>query len=388
MRKLIVLLLLLTGSVAVGHAFRNEIQHREDRVAVMTRILTSPGTPFHPAETVAPPSRAPSVEPQLLAPPSRIIATDLATGRVVETAPAARTVVANVAVSTPGEAISPAPAGESIALSAWTTRVTDEGPTTSPKAKSVPVDRYGLVRTIQRELKRVRCYGGPIDGSWGDRSRTAMQRFIERANASLPVVEPDTVLLTLLRAHDNVTCGSCPSGQTLVDGSRCVPNAILARTDKSRAAEATTVAAAEATASGVRVVTSALPRPPREPLPGRMAVGGPATGEPPQAPVTPQGGSVVAALEPDDGVAVDVETLPLDTVETMPDSGSLRQTPNAHFAPRAAVPPRVAAPRVAAPSRPARVVARPAQRPERTARRQPYGVRSVQSLFTHPLGRL
>ncbi len=182
------------------------------------------------------------------------------------------------------------------------------------------MSRYDLVRSIQRELKRLGCYAGEIDGDWGPGSRRAMVGFIDRVNASLPVYQPDFILLTLLKGHSGTVCGpDCPGGQTLASGGRCMPSVVVAR---ARAVSETTVAADAATRSGVTggwtttssatehttPVSSAAPirtgvtpdqiaalvtgsttstaRPER--LPGRMSVGGPVpagAAGPPQRPI-------------------------------------------------------------------------------------------------------
>jgi hypothetical protein len=99
--------------------------------------------------------------------------------------------------------------------------------------------RVDLVRDIQRELKRVGCYDGDMDGSWGPNSKRAIATFTERVNASLSIEEPDFILLTLLQGHAGQACGaSCPAGQTAATGAagsptgRCVPNGVLAQTNK------------------------------------------------------------------------------------------------------------------------------------------------------------
>jgi hypothetical protein len=95
--------------------------------------------------------------------------------------------------------------------------------------------RIDLVRDIQRELKRVGCYDGDVDGSWGTASKRAIATFTERVNASLAIDEPDFILLTLLQGHSGQACGAtCPAGQSAATGStgRCVPNSVLAQTNK------------------------------------------------------------------------------------------------------------------------------------------------------------
>jgi hypothetical protein len=149
--------------------------------------------------------------------------------------------------------------------------------------------RYKLVVEIQRKLKKRGCYWGRIDGSWGAGSKYAMQAFIDRINATLPIEQPDYVLLTLLQANGDKTCGACPSGHTATVGGSCVPQTIVADNQRK-------------TGSGGQVVAEVLPwqqagapqpagqpllRPvgttivTTAPLPGRMAIGGPQQSPPP-----------------------------------------------------------------------------------------------------------
>lgn len=67
------------------------------------------------------------------------------------------------------------------------------------------------VRSLQRELRRVGCYHGRIDGDWGPASRFAMAAFTKAVNAALPTDRPDVVLLTLVRRHSGTACGSARS---------------------------------------------------------------------------------------------------------------------------------------------------------------------------------
>lgn len=106
-----------------------------------------------------------------------------------------------------------------------------------PKASSLPVDRISLGRELQRELARVGCYDGEISGIWTPSARKAMNAFTDRVNATLPTDEPDYILLTLVQGHKHRVCGmTCPEGQGLAEGGRCVPSAILAARKSSQAA--------------------------------------------------------------------------------------------------------------------------------------------------------
>ena len=101
-----------------------------------------------------------------------------------------------------------------------------------PQAVPIPSDRVTLVRELQRELSRVSCYSGPLNGVWTTSTRTAMKSFIDRANAILPVEDPDAILLSLARSHQGQGCGACPAGQSLAKTGRCLPVSI-AHTGKS-----------------------------------------------------------------------------------------------------------------------------------------------------------
>ena len=197
---------------------------------------------------------------------------------------------------------------------AWTTVVTAEQPRTPALKPPKPNDwqtRYELARDLQRELKRVGCYGGEISGVWTRGSKAAMSDFMDRVNASLPVDQPDYVLLSLVKSHRQIACGvECPSGQVIAEGGRCVPRAVVAQATKKsqrlqerRLAEARLAAERQRdrlassnssrTWSSSKTVAAAEPEKlpwlenrnqpvapvatsrPSEALPGRMAIGGP-----------------------------------------------------------------------------------------------------------------
>ena len=123
-----------------------------------------------------------------------------------------------------------------------------------------------LARHIQRELARVGCYDGEINGVWTTSTRQAMKAFMDRVNAVLPISQPDSVLLELVRSQGAQVCGvSCPAGQYLAHSGRCVPTAVLSRAAKK--AEPTTT-----TWSTTTTVAPALPSSLAE---GQMALAGP-----------------------------------------------------------------------------------------------------------------
>lgn len=119
------------------------------------------------------------------------------------------------------------------AAGTWTAVVTSEPTAKGKMTSSKPGDaetRAALASDLQRELKRVGCYGGDITGSWTTSSKRAMAAFMERVNATLPVEEPDYILLTLVQGHAATACGAeCPTGQVQSSAGRCVPQAVVAQ---------------------------------------------------------------------------------------------------------------------------------------------------------------
>jgi hypothetical protein len=115
------------------------------------------------------------------------------------------------------------------------------------RAVAVPNDRASLARALQRELQRVGCYDGEINGNWSTSTRTAMKAFTDRVNASLPTDAPDYILLSLVQRHEGRACGTnCPTGQMLSDEGRCVPSAVLAKASpKPSASESRTAGSPE-----------------------------------------------------------------------------------------------------------------------------------------------
>ncbi len=116
-----------------------------------------------------------------------------------------------------------------------TPRSINTGPSSRPStAKPTDDDaRRELAKSIQAELKRVGCYDGEMNGSWSPASRKAMKNFIDRINASLPIEEPDYILLTLLQGHSVKACGKGCTGN-LVEASdgTCQPRAIIAKSKR------------------------------------------------------------------------------------------------------------------------------------------------------------
>jgi hypothetical protein len=112
----------------------------------------------------------------------------------------------------------------------------------------------------------VGCYSGEITGVWTTSSRMAMKSFVDRANAALPIDNPDAVLLSLVRNYQGQACATdCPPGQ-VAPGGACSPPATLARAteDPAPAKDAAAVALPAAAAAGLAAAT---PRPADEKRP-------------------------------------------------------------------------------------------------------------------------
>ena len=170
-----------------------------------------------------------------------------------------------------------------------------------PRAAAIPRDRDTLARELQKELKRVGCYEGELNGVWTPLTRRAMKAFTDRVNATLPVEEPDAILFAMVQGHQDKVCGKpCPSSQGLSEDGRCLPNAILAKAarkglppaavaqlPKSNPAPAdkpapaitgwstVTTAAAPVPAAAPAPAVASAPTPGPPPTDGRMALAGP-----------------------------------------------------------------------------------------------------------------
>jgi hypothetical protein len=69
-----------------------------------------------------------------------------------------------------------------------------------------PTTTSGTIRALQRELKRVGCYAGKIDGAWGPVSRDAAIMFVQSAGLTLPSDKPYQTLLTRSRQRTAPGC--------------------------------------------------------------------------------------------------------------------------------------------------------------------------------------
>jgi hypothetical protein len=193
--------------------------------------------------------------------------------------------VAPAPVPTPDPVVSQGQSGWQTVV-AVATSASPAAPQPTKLAPNDPEARYKLVIDIQQQLRRVGCYWGRTDGSWGIGTKDALKEFTDRVNATLPLDEPDYVQLTLIQSHSEKACGACPAGQSLSASGRCVGLPITAQANQTSTPQLASHEQKEvlpwkaASAPGVAggqplfkpVATTVVSS---EPLPGRMAIGGP-----------------------------------------------------------------------------------------------------------------
>ncbi len=104
-------------------------------------------------------------------------------------------------------------------------------PAARPRGGEFSSDAAGLARQLQRELTRVGCYSGEVNGVWTTSTRMAMKAVVDRVNSKLPIDAPDPILLSLVQSQRHEVCeGSCPAGQQMAGGAACVAKAATDRT--------------------------------------------------------------------------------------------------------------------------------------------------------------
>jgi hypothetical protein len=149
-------------------------------------------------------------------------------------------------------------------------------------AGGAQLDRPTLAREIQRQLKRIGCYRGDVNGAWTASARQAMKTLTDRTNASLPTDQPDVVLLALVQSQAPGTCSAaCPAGQGKTADGRCLPQALAAGASKVRPRTAAPARAERGNAPPVPGPhTTPADIAARSPLPaeGRMSLAGPVPG--------------------------------------------------------------------------------------------------------------
>ena len=235
MQRLSGLLLVLAGTALASYAYLPPAADAEQKPAEVTEASVAPDRSNQDHSTQAP-GRSFSPAAPLTG------SAQSAKNEAAKNAPAP--------VVTASIATKPAVASATAPIKPWTAVVTTETQTERRLTSSKPGDdatRLQLTRDLQRELQRVGCYGGEVTGNWTPSTKRAMSAFMDRVNATLPIEEPDYILLTLVQGHTAAACGAtCPSGQGMSNDGRCVPQAVIAQaTRKSQREEQRRIAAIE-----------------------------------------------------------------------------------------------------------------------------------------------
>lgn len=412
MRKLMSFILLAAGLSFGAFAYFPASSDREEQLATVTAILAGDAKRV-PETTGALRDFSPKHEMRIAprtAPASgqtTIAKADGVPPPAVPTVPASQQQAAAASANASANS-----ATNGAALNGWQAVVTTEN-VPAGVTSSKPGDmhaRYELVLDLQRELKRAGCYGGTLSGSWNANTKRAMSTFMDRVNASLPLEEPDYILLMLIKGRPAASCVTCPMGQSLTDG-RCVPVPVVAQNQAPAPKPASKKQAVPAPEKpGFRTVTAqaepdtrrAQPvQPQPAPLPGRMSVGGPkleiaapavTRAEParsaPIAPALPTVEARTAALvDSDDTGPAEQPATPAEPEGTVSPAvpAAAAGYPGTKSGRTAASPPAANSPVTIVPA--PRRAERPVARPQKVYKRR-YNTRSVQSLFQHPLGRL
>lgn len=127
--------------------------------------------------------------------------------------------------------------------------------TTGQDNQQESFDERELALRIQRQLQRLGCSPGRPDGSWGSRSKRALEAFTRHSKVRLTSLEPTVETLQSLKQQEErvcpLICGNrerkkngrcvlktCPRGKSLNASGRCVTNKKAApkkKTTKTRA---------------------------------------------------------------------------------------------------------------------------------------------------------
>ncbi len=273
---------------------------------------------------------------------------------------------------TPAEDEPVPPTPQRVTLAEWKSAIVRAPDTTRVAEASEPISRDALTRDIQRELQRVGCYLGEIDGIWGGGSKRAVLMFMDRVNAALPTRDPDVFMLSLVKAQSSSVCGaSCPLGQSLTPAGRCMPSTLVAHADEAGPSSDPSLDETWAPA----VAHNAERAPP--PF-GRMSIGGPKPGAVQElsagwsrvtsttAPSAPMARTAALEVTGADDPAASVPTRSPDVARSSFDADAIAE-------PQAGKRSRTSADR-------------PKARRDRPRYTSSY--RQVQHLFQHPLGRM
>ncbi len=142
---------------------------------------------------------------------------DLARGQRAKLSAAEDKVAARTAPSTPNPPASAPPADKPPAAVIGSVQ-----PATTPDASKPEPDPSATARLVQTELRRLGCYPGDVDASWGTSSRRALEQFNKHAGEKLNTRVASLDMLGVLRAKTARVCPlQCKHGFR-ADNDACV----------------------------------------------------------------------------------------------------------------------------------------------------------------------
>jgi hypothetical protein len=163
-------------------------QPTESAATTPPTVPPKPGAPEESVTPAAPAQRAPPTRSAALTPPEASEAT-----------------ITSPSAPTPSQA--PVP---------------EVSPSTSPTPAAPSVDLRYVARELQAALRRIGCYGGGVDGSWGASSSDALRRFNQYAGTDLNIEMASTEAVDTVHTRTGRVCPLiCPRGQVPA-GDHCV----------------------------------------------------------------------------------------------------------------------------------------------------------------------
>ena len=74
-------------------------------------------------------------------------------------------------------------------------------------------DPVALARALLSELKRVGCYDGDAEGTWGTKAQGALEQFLRLSKANIPLGPPSKAALQAVSDHSEHVCPQPDSGK-------------------------------------------------------------------------------------------------------------------------------------------------------------------------------
>ncbi len=111
----------------------------------------------------------------------------------------------------------------------------------APSSEIAATDKSDLVRRMQRELERVGCRPGDIDGIWGPKAQSALKNFARHARLALNTDQPNEDALKALTTQKKLVCPlECAADEVFDAQGNCVsaPSAPAGRGPGSRSGPA------------------------------------------------------------------------------------------------------------------------------------------------------